>query len=87
MTTYIISYDLIKQPEEAYKELYEELDTMGAVKVLQSVRVVASNSSAKRIGARLLKHMHSKDRLLVVEFLNEDDDDDKSFGHNLLPND
>jgi len=68
MARFVISYDLRKPnyTEADYQDLYDELDTLDAKHIQDSVWAVKSTSSASEIFEALWRHMHKKDRLLVV---------------------
>ena len=68
MPKFVISYDLRKPDytEEDYQELYDELDSLGAKHIQDSVWALRSDSSAEEIFDRLWEYMHQKDRLLVA---------------------
>jgi hypothetical protein len=70
MSRYVISYDLRKPnyTDADYQELYDELDSIGAKHIQDSVWAVRNDASAKDIFNVLWAHMHQvRDRLLVVE--------------------
>lgn len=69
MPRFVISYDLRKPryTESDYQELYDELDTLGAKHIQDSVWAVTTDSSASDIYDALWQHMHqANDRLLVA---------------------
>lgn len=68
MYRYVISYDLRKPDytEEDYEDLWNELRTIGAKHIQDSVWAITSELNAKQIFDALRQHMHKSDRLLVA---------------------
>jgi len=69
MPRFVITYDLRKpdQKEDDYKKLYDELDSLKAKHIQDSVWAVTSTSNADTIFKALRAHMDpARDRLLVV---------------------
>lgn len=65
MTTYIVSYDLIK--EKDYPKLIEELEKYESCKPLLSVWVIVTEQSAVEIRDHLKNFIDENDKLLVVQ--------------------
>jgi hypothetical protein len=64
---YLISYDLMT-PGKDYKPLWTALETIGAVRVLDSEWTVNhSNATPLTLANYCLKYMDANDRLLVTE--------------------
>lgn len=69
---FIISYDL-RKPDHDYEPLYDELDSIGAKHIQDSVWAVRTTSNAEAVFDALWEHMHNeKDRLFVVTFDKEE---------------
>jgi len=66
MALFYIAYDLDK-PGQDYQNLWDELDSLGAKRVQDSVWALRSDTSAKELRDVLKKHIDSDDRLLVVQ--------------------
>ncbi len=66
MAKFYVAYDLDK-PGQNYPNLWDELDSLGAQRVQDSVWVLASNSTASAIRDTLQQHIDKNDRLLVVQ--------------------
>jgi CRISPR/Cas system-associated endoribonuclease Cas2 len=66
MAKFYIAYDLDK-PGQNYPELWNELDSLGAQRVQDSVWVLASDSAAKDLRDTLQQYIDQNDRLLVVQ--------------------
>lgn len=65
--SYLISYDLLK-PGKDYKPLWQALNNLGAVRVLESQwSVNHHNATPLSIANYCLKYMDANDRLLVTE--------------------
>jgi len=69
MSIFVISYDLRKPDytEDDYHDIYAELDVLGAKHIQDSLWAVKSDKTCEDIFDALRQHMHSKDRLLVVQ--------------------
>lgn len=65
MTTYTISYDLIKSKD--YKSLIDELERLGAHRTQNSYWLVAVTNTAKELHDHLKKFVDSDDRIWVSE--------------------
>ena len=65
---YLISYDIRTSRSEDYQDLYDELERIGAERILRSQWVVRrKNTNADRLCKRLLRHLPGpNDRLLIV---------------------
>jgi CRISPR/Cas system-associated endoribonuclease Cas2 len=66
MAKFYVAYDLDK-PGQNYPELWNELESLGAKRVQDSVWVLASDSSSSDIRDTLQQYVDSNDRLLVVK--------------------
>ena len=66
MALFEVSYDL-RKPGRNYQSLYDRLAAWGAFRVLESVWIINSNSSAVAIRDDLLKQIDSGDGLLVTQ--------------------
>lgn len=64
MSTALITYDLCK-PGRNYQPLWDRLEALGAVRVLESVWAIKTAASAVAIRDDLLRFIDSNDRLLV----------------------
>jgi len=68
MTTYVISYDLVKAKSKDYTELFDAIKTLGKwAKVVESTWIVVSDMSSVEIRDALTKHMDASDRIIVVQ--------------------
>jgi hypothetical protein len=67
MKTYLISYDLLK-PGQNYIDLHEAIKSLadGWWHCLESVWLINTSLSASEILNRLIPHVDSNDRLLVI---------------------
>lgn len=65
MKKYLVSYDLDK-PGQDYTALIDELNRLGATKVLYSEWILRNTSSASDIRDHLMKFIDRNDKLLVV---------------------
>lgn len=70
MKKYLISYDLDK-PGQDYHRLIEELERLGALKVLFSEWLLRVNASAAEVRDHLQKFVDANDMLLVVGLTGE----------------
>jgi len=70
MTKYEVSYDL-RKPGRNYEPLYKRLADWKAVRVLQSVWIIETNSSASNIRDDLAKCIDANDGLLVTGLTGE----------------
>ncbi|MGB3252268.1 CRISPR-associated protein Cas2 [Buttiauxella gaviniae] len=69
MTTYLISYDLIKNKD--YSSLIEKIKSYGTwAKVLESTWIVSSNKSAIAVRDDILSVMDDDDRVFVIKTTN-----------------
>jgi hypothetical protein len=65
---YLISYDLLNHSkEEEYKELFDELQRLGAKRVLLSQWLWRGSNTSGQIRDHLMQFVHTTDRILVVE--------------------
>jgi hypothetical protein len=70
MPLYQVSYDLhsfANRPQPDYESLYEALDGLLAVPILESTWLLASSSSAAQINDYLLGFIHEQDSLFISE--------------------
>lgn len=65
MTTYTVSYDLIKRKD--YQSLWGELERLGAHRTEASYWLVAVSNTAKELHDHLRKFVDADDRLWVSE--------------------
>lgn len=65
MTTYTVSYDLIKRKD--YPTLWEELERLGAHRALESFWLVAVNNTASELRDHLEAFVDEDDRIWVSE--------------------
>ncbi|NSZ73234.1 CRISPR-associated protein Cas2 [Agrobacterium tumefaciens] len=65
MTTYLISYDLIKRKD--YPKLWEELERLGAHRTLESLWLLSVNNTAKEVSEHFEKFIDNDDKLWVSE--------------------
>ena len=65
---YLISYDLLNRatPDE-YKGLFDELQRLGATRVLLSQWLWRGHNTSVQIRDHLMQFVHPTDRILVVE--------------------
>ena len=66
MAKFYVAYDLDK-PGQNYPNLWDELDSLGAQRVQDSVWVLASDRTSEAIRDTLKQHIDKNDRLLVVK--------------------
>ncbi|MCC5641279.1 hypothetical protein LC593_36890 [Nostoc sp. CHAB 5844] len=67
MTVYCVSYDLNKTGQN-YSALYEELKKSPSWwHHLDSTWLIYTSETAEQLSARLLKHIDTNDRLLVIK--------------------
>ena len=68
MAVFLISYDL-RKPDFDYQALYNELDSLKAKHVQDSVWGIRTDLSAQKVFDALWQHMNNEqDRLLVITF-------------------
>jgi CRISPR-associated endonuclease Cas2 len=65
MTTYTVSYDLIKKKD--YQSLWDELDRLGAHRTQESYWLVNVNNTAKELSDHLKNFVDGDDRIWVSE--------------------
>ena len=65
MAHYIASYDLHNQ--RTYQPVWDELEAMGATRLLESLWVVTSNQTASQIRDRLQAAADNDDSIAIVE--------------------
>jgi CRISPR-associated endonuclease Cas2 len=65
MTTYTISYDLIKRKD--YQSLWDELERLGAHRTQASYWLVAVTNTAKELHDHLKEFVDADDRIWVSE--------------------
>ncbi len=65
MTTYTVSYDLIKRKD--YQSLWDELNRLGAHRTQESYWLVNVNNTAKELNDHLKSFVDGDDRILVSE--------------------
>lgn len=68
MAYFVVTYDLIGRNESAYKELWDEMNRLGAAKYQDSAYFLEVNETALRVRDHLKEYIHENDRLMVVEF-------------------
>ena len=66
MPLFFVAYDLDK-PGQDYQDLWDELESLGAKRVQDSVWALRNNGSATSLRDTLKQHMDTNDRLLVIE--------------------
>ncbi len=64
---YLISYDLTKKPETEYEDLIAHVKQNGAVRILYSEWLMASNQNAGDLLEGILPHVFENDKVWVVE--------------------
>lgn len=68
MALYFVEYDLRKKKEHDYQKLWDELETLKAVRVLQSSWCLKKDdTTAHKLFNQLRAFMHSGDGLVVSE--------------------
>ena len=69
---YLISYDLRDASPEEYQELYDELESLNATRVLESqwVVVIPEGKFAKALRLSLDRFLEKRDRILVSTLVN-----------------
>ncbi|HET9636351.1 MAG TPA: hypothetical protein VFP26_10520 [Gemmatimonadaceae bacterium] len=67
MPLYLVSYDLTKEKEFDYENLWDYLRKENAVRVLFSEWLMASDASASDLVDEIREHMHDQDYLWVLE--------------------
>lgn len=65
MTTYTVSYDLIKRKD--YQSLWDELERLGAHRTQASYWLIAVNNTAQQLHDHLKKFVDKDDKLWVSE--------------------
>ncbi len=66
MATFFISYDLIK--DKNYNKLYDKLETIGSVRILNSLWCLKSTTmTSTTLRDNLTSFVDGDDRLLIVE--------------------
>lgn len=68
MKLFYISYDV--KTGHDYNSLYDALDRLHAVRVLQSVLALKANTTVQALYNYLLPHLKQGDRLLVIDSAN-----------------
>lgn len=66
MALIYVAYDLDK-PGKNYPNLWDELESLGAKRVQDSVWVLESDTTAKELRDTLKAHIDDDDRILVVK--------------------
>jgi CRISPR-associated endonuclease Cas2 len=66
MSKFYVAYDLDK-PGQNYQNLWDELDSLGAQRVQDSVWVLKSDNTESEIRDTLKQHIDQNDRILVVK--------------------
>jgi CRISPR/Cas system-associated endoribonuclease Cas2 len=66
MTIFYVAYDLDK-PGQNYPNLWSELESLGAVRVQDSVWALKAEGTSEEVYNQLSPHIDSNDRLLVVK--------------------
>lgn len=66
MALVYVSYDLDK-PGQNYQDLWDELESLGAKRVQDSVWVLRSDDTAEALFNILQRHIDKNDRLLVIK--------------------
>ncbi|WP_306257253.1 CRISPR-associated protein Cas2 [Pararhizobium sp. IMCC21322] len=69
MTTYVFTYDLIKQKD--YPKLWDELKRLEAHRALNSFWLIDVDSTAKELGEHLRGFVDDDDRTWVSELTNK----------------
>lgn len=69
MAYFVVTYDLVNRNESDYKELWDEMDRLGAAKYQDSAYFVELNNTALEVKDHLRDYIHEKDRLMVIEFV------------------
>jgi hypothetical protein len=71
MALYLVSYDIPKQNEGEYQELWDYLKGLGGVKILYSEYAVPFQDGTLALADKINKnHLKKGDRLLVCELFN-----------------
>ena len=65
MTTYTVSYDLIKKKD--YQLLWDELERLGAHRTQESYWLIAVNNTAQELHNHLKSFIDADDRIWVSE--------------------
>jgi hypothetical protein len=65
MALFYVAHDL--EPGQNYQNLWNELESRGAVRVLNSLWALTSSERASNIRNTLRRHIDNNDRLLVVQ--------------------
>lgn len=66
MALFVIGYDLIKRKD--YPKLWEEMDRLGARKVIRDFYLVNLNNTASQVRDHSKRFVDDDDRIFVVEF-------------------
>ena len=70
MTSYLLSYDLMKEESSAaYQPLWDELKRLGAQKTQYSLWLVSANKTAKEVHDHFRQLLDKNDRLWVAELV------------------
>jgi CRISPR-associated endonuclease Cas2 len=72
MPLYLVSYDIPEKDRDEYQELWDYLDTLGAVRILFSEYAVPFDGTNADLADKILKHLRTNDRLLVCELFTGD---------------
>lgn len=64
---YLVSYDLTGEPEKEYEALFAFLKELGAVRVLYSEWLLATDSSGMELLGAVKQHVKDKDYVWVLE--------------------
>lgn len=68
MATFIVTYDLNRGDQSDYQDLYDELESFDSVRTQESVWLVSCSKTKSALFDALKAHVHTKDRLMVIEF-------------------
>lgn len=66
MALYLVSYDIAEKNGD-YQSLWDELDTLGAVRILYSEWATPFNGTGLQLVNLLIKHVEKGDRLFACE--------------------
>lgn len=66
MALFYVAYDL-DRPGQDYPELWEELESLGAQRVQESVWVLKSNKKTVELRDTLKRHIDQNDRILIIK--------------------
>ncbi len=67
MALYLASYDIAEKNHDEYEELWDDLDSLGSVKILYSEYAVPFSGTALELANKINPHLKKGDRLLVCE--------------------